>query len=169
MTLLTRWTATGPGSPTGSSSKKLVQVLRFGCSYEPIADCGCSATTIRERRDEWDQGGLFGKPKTIARESYDPMAGLVLRDIAIDGYITKAPGGQCAGRSPVTAASRRECFRQDDLRGDLRQRRGVRAVLLHRRQRGGAGRVGERQDRGAGARLTGRPGGEEENDDQPAG
>jgi hypothetical protein len=99
MTLLTRWAATGPGSPTGSSSKKLVQVLRFGCSYEPIADCGCSATTIRERRDEWDQGGLFGKLKTIARESYDRMAGLVLRDMAIDGYITKAPGGQCAGRS----------------------------------------------------------------------
>jgi transposase len=26
---------------------KLVQVLRFGCSYEAIADATCSATTIR--------------------------------------------------------------------------------------------------------------------------
>jgi len=29
------------------------------------------------------------------------MAGLVQRDIAVDGCITKAPGGECAGRSPV--------------------------------------------------------------------
>jgi hypothetical protein len=32
---------------------KLPQVLRFGCSYEGIADRGCSASTIRARRDEW--------------------------------------------------------------------------------------------------------------------
>jgi hypothetical protein len=28
--------------------EKLVQVLRFGCSYEVIADCACSATTIQD-------------------------------------------------------------------------------------------------------------------------
>jgi transposase len=40
--------------------------------------------------------------KTIARESYDRIIGLVLRDIAVDGCITKAPGGgECAGPSPV--------------------------------------------------------------------
>jgi hypothetical protein len=27
--------------------EKLIQVPRFGCSYEAIADCTCSATTIR--------------------------------------------------------------------------------------------------------------------------
>jgi transposase len=32
---------------------KLLQVLRFGCSYQGIADTTCSATTIRTRRDEW--------------------------------------------------------------------------------------------------------------------
>jgi transposase len=32
---------------------KLLQVLRFGCSYEAIADPSCSASTIRARRDEW--------------------------------------------------------------------------------------------------------------------
>ena len=32
---------------------KLLQVLRFGCSYQGIADSTCSATTIRDRRDEW--------------------------------------------------------------------------------------------------------------------
>jgi hypothetical protein len=34
-------------------SDKLVQVSRFGCSYQGIADSTCSATTIRDRRDEW--------------------------------------------------------------------------------------------------------------------
>ena len=29
--------------------EKLIQVLRFGCSYESIADCSCGATTIRDR------------------------------------------------------------------------------------------------------------------------
>src|SRR5690242_12791915 len=63
--------------------------------------------------------------------------------------------GRTRYRRPEEAGN---AFRQDDLRGDLRQRRGVRAVLPYRRQRGSAGRVGERQDRGAGARLAGRPG-----------
>jgi transposase len=81
---------------------KLIQVLRFGCSYESIADCACSATTIRERRDEWIKAGIFAKLKAIARESYDRIVGLLLEDLAVDGCITKAPGGgQCAGRSPV--------------------------------------------------------------------
>jgi transposase len=82
--------------------EKLIQVLRFGCSYESIADCTCGATTIRERRDEWIKAGIFAGLKTIARESYDRMVGLVLEDLSIDGCITKAPGGgDCAGPSPV--------------------------------------------------------------------
>jgi transposase len=82
--------------------EKLIQVLRFGCSYESIAGCSCGATTIRERRDEWIKAGIFGKLKAIARDSYDRIVGLVLEDLAVDGCITKAPGGgECAGRSPV--------------------------------------------------------------------
>ena len=81
---------------------KLVQVLRFGCSYEQIADGTCSATTIRDRRDEWIAAGIFARLKQIALEAYDRIAGLALDEILIDGCITKAPGGgQCAGRSPV--------------------------------------------------------------------
>ena len=33
--------------------EKLIQLLRFGCSYASIADCTCGAITIREHRDEW--------------------------------------------------------------------------------------------------------------------
>ena len=78
---------------------KLVQVLRFGCSYEAVADRGCPATTIRKRRDEWIGAGIFAKLKQIALDAYDRIIGLAPQDIAVDGRITKAPGG----RSPAAA------------------------------------------------------------------
>jgi len=81
---------------------KLIQVLRFGCSYEAIADTTCSATTIRGRRDEWIALGVFAQLARIARESYDRIVGLLLDHLAVDGCITKAPGGgEVAGPSPV--------------------------------------------------------------------
>lgn len=91
-----------PRIPDRIIFEKLIQVLRFGCSYESIADCSCGATTIRERRNEWITLGVFKNLKEIARDAYDRMVGLELRDILIDGCITKKPGGgECAGRSPV--------------------------------------------------------------------
>jgi transposase len=83
---------------------KLLQLLRFGCSYEAIADTTCSATTIRSRRDEWIRLGVFAGLKQIALESYDRIAGLVLDHIAVDGSITKAARPQAGHRS--TAANR---------------------------------------------------------------
>jgi transposase len=81
---------------------KMLQLLRFGCSYEKIADTTWSATTIRGRRDEWIRLGVSAKLKQIALESYDRTVGLVLDQIAVDGSITQAPGGgEAAGRSPV--------------------------------------------------------------------
>ncbi|GHF30361.1 hypothetical protein GCM10017776_55960 [Streptomyces griseoluteus] len=81
---------------------KLLQVLRFGCSSEAIADSTCSASTIRNRRDEWIHLGIFSKLKRIALDAYDRIVGLELDRIATDGAITKAPGGgEAAGRSPV--------------------------------------------------------------------
>ena len=55
---------------------KLIQVLRFGCSYEAIADTTCSASTIRNRRDEWIKAGLFAQLKQIALDAYDRIVGL---------------------------------------------------------------------------------------------
>ena len=82
--------------------EKLLQVLRFGCSYAGIADCTCGATTIRERRNEWISLGIFAELNEIAREAYDRIVGLALEDLIIDGCIAKAPGGgEVAGRSPV--------------------------------------------------------------------
>ena len=84
--------------------EKLVQeVLVFGCAYERIADHGCSATTIRRRRDEWITAGVMEQLQKIALASYDRMIGLDLSDIAVDCCIAnKAPcGGEKAGTSPV--------------------------------------------------------------------
>ena len=68
---------------------KLVQILRFGCSYESIADSTCSASTIRNRRDEWITQGVFAQLKRIALDAYDrrrraalvPVQGAAMRSM----------------------------------------------------------------------------------------
>jgi transposase len=82
---------------------KLVQVLVFGCAYKRIADRTCSATTLRRRRrDEWISWGIMYTLQEIVLDSYDRMIGLDLSDVAVDGWITKAPcGGHKAGKSPL--------------------------------------------------------------------
>src|SRR5829696_2002401 len=87
--------------------EKLVQILVFGCAYWRIADEGCSATTLRRRRDEWIDLGVMDELEEIARESYDRVVGLELSEVAVDCCITKAPcGGEKAGRSPVDRGKR---------------------------------------------------------------
>jgi transposase len=68
---------------------ELLQMLRFGCSYQGIADISCSASTIRNRRDEWIKLGIFAQLKTIALDAYDRIVGLLLENIAVDGCITQ--------------------------------------------------------------------------------
>lgn len=87
--------------------EKLVQVLVFGCAYHRIADEECSATTLRERRDEWIEMGVIDALRQAALEAYDRFIGLELSEVAVDGCITKAPcGGEVAGRSPVDRGKR---------------------------------------------------------------
>jgi transposase len=81
---------------------KLIQVLVFGCGYRKIADPTCSATTLRDRRDQWIALGIFATLELLILQAYDRMVGLMLADLAVDGCITKAPcGGDASGRSPV--------------------------------------------------------------------
>jgi transposase len=70
---------------------KLIQVLRFGCSYEAIADSTCSATTLRSRRDEWITARVFAQLKQIALDAYDRLVGLALDDIAVDAASPRPP------------------------------------------------------------------------------
>jgi transposase len=81
---------------------KLVQVLVLGAAYEKVADSSCSATTLRDRRDEWIKAGVFQRLEGLCLTAYDRVVGLELDDLVVDGCIVKAPcGGEAAGRSPV--------------------------------------------------------------------
>jgi transposase len=92
-----------PRIPERIVFEKLVQVLVFGCAYQRIADGTCSATTLRDRRDEWIELGVMDALREeLALESYDRFVGLELSEVAVDCCITKAPcGGEEAGRNPV--------------------------------------------------------------------
>src|ERR671932_131794 len=91
-----------PRIPDRVVFEKLVQILVFGCAYRRIADGSCSATTLRDRRDEWIACGVIEMLRQIALNAYDRFIGLELADVAVDGCITKAPcGGEKAGKSPV--------------------------------------------------------------------
>ena len=91
-----------PRIPDRVVFEKLVQVLVFGCAYHRIADESCSATTLRDRRDEWIELGVIDALREVVLEAYDRLIGLELSEVAVDCCITKAPcGGEKAGRSPV--------------------------------------------------------------------
>ena len=51
--------------------EKLVQVLVFGSAYRRIADEACSATTLRERREEWIEAGVIDTLRATVLEAYD--------------------------------------------------------------------------------------------------
>ena len=96
-----------PRIPDRVILEKLVQILVFGCAYRRIAEEGCSATAIRDRRDEWIELGVMEALRQIALSAYDRLIGLELEEVAVDGCITKAPcGGEKAGKSPVDRASK---------------------------------------------------------------
>jgi len=80
----------------------VIAALVHGSGYERIASAGCSDATIRRRLKEWAAAGVSEQVHALALRAYDQMIGLELDDLAVDGCITKAPGGgEVAGRSPV--------------------------------------------------------------------
>jgi hypothetical protein len=82
--------------------EQVIAALVHGSGYERIASAGCSDATIRRRLKEWAAAGVSEQVHTLALRAYDRMIGLELDDLAVDGCITKAPGGgEVAGRSPV--------------------------------------------------------------------
>ena len=50
---------------------RLVQVLVLGAAYAKIADAACSATTLRDRRDEWIALGIFQALEQLCLEAFD--------------------------------------------------------------------------------------------------
>lgn len=91
-----------PRVPDRLVFERLLHRAVTGCSYKDAAVEGCSATTMRTRRDEWIDAGVFDALWSEVLTAYDRIVGIVLDDISIDGCITKAPcGGETAGKSPV--------------------------------------------------------------------
>jgi len=69
---------------------------------EAILDHTVSDTTLRARRDEWIDAGVFDALFDQALGAFDRVIGLDLADVSIDGSLHKAPcGGEGTGPSPV--------------------------------------------------------------------
>ena len=91
-----------PRIPDRIIFEHVIAALVHGSGYERIAGPGCSDRTIRRRLHEWAAAGLTERVHSLALQAYDRMIGLDLDDLAVDGCLTKAPGGgEAAGRSPV--------------------------------------------------------------------
>ena len=64
-----------------------------------------SDTTLRARRDEWIEAGVFDAIATEPLSAYDKIIGLDMSEVAVDGSLHKAPaGGEGTGKSPVERA-----------------------------------------------------------------
>jgi hypothetical protein len=91
-----------PRIPDRVIFEHVIAALVHGSGYERIASPGCSDRTIRRRLHQWAAAGLAEQVQTLALQAYDRMIGLDLDELAVDGCLTKAPGGgDAAGRSPV--------------------------------------------------------------------
>jgi transposase len=91
-----------PRLPDRLVFEQVVAALVPGSGYERIALAGCSDRTIRRRLRTWAERGLAETLHRLVLEQYDRMIGLELDEVAVDGCLTKAPGGgETAGRSPV--------------------------------------------------------------------
>ena len=86
----------------------IVVRLVTGCSWvtaERLLGGAVSDTTLRARRDEWVDAGVFDALAAEALGAYDRVVGLDLSDGSVDGSIHKAPcGGEGTGKSPVDRA-----------------------------------------------------------------
>ncbi|MGI9612395.1 MAG: IS5 family transposase [Acidimicrobiales bacterium] len=84
--------------------KGLLIRLVSGMSWvniESALDFEVSDTTLRARRDEWIEAGVFDKLVDEARHGYDRIIGFELSDVVIDGSNQKAPcGGEGTGVNP---------------------------------------------------------------------
>ncbi len=80
--------------------------LVTGCSFEVAGRLtGTSETTLRRRRDEWVEAGVFDKLFDEALRAYDRVIGLHPEEISVDSSVHKAPcGGESTGKSPVDRA-----------------------------------------------------------------
>ena len=92
-----------PRIPDRDCFEAILFRLVTGCSWDVAGRLGKgSETTLRNRRDEWIQAGVFNRLVEEAIAGYDKIIGLDLSEVAVDGSQHKAPfGGQGTGRNPT--------------------------------------------------------------------
>ncbi|MCW2877261.1 MAG: transposase [Sphaerisporangium sp.] len=124
---------------------KLIQVLRFGCSYQAIADTTCSATTIRSRRDEWIKLGVFAQQEVRGSNplgSTSQNAASLVRESGVRAInVPLARRDQRAGQAVIIVPSLRFHAHAQGIcdllvsvaRGVLVDQRGPVAVMSHPR------------------------------------
>jgi len=80
--------------------------LVTGCSWDVAARlCKASETTLRGRRTQWLEAGVFDNLVEEAIAAYDQIIGLDLSEVAVDGSLHKAPcGGEGTGPNPTDRA-----------------------------------------------------------------
>jgi transposase len=80
--------------------------LVTGCSWDVAARLTpAGETTLRNRRTEWLNAGVFNKLVEESIAGYDKIIGLDLSEVAVDGSLHKAPcGGEGTGPNPTDRA-----------------------------------------------------------------
>jgi transposase len=80
--------------------------LVTGCSWDVAARfTPAGETTLRNRRTEWLNAGVFNKLVEESIAGYDRIIGLDLSEVAVDGSLHKAPcGGEGTGPNPTDRA-----------------------------------------------------------------
>jgi len=81
----------------------ILQRLVTGCSWDVASRlCNAGETTLRNRRTEWLDAGVFDLLVEEALASYDRIIGLDLGEVGLDGSTHKAPfGGEGTGPNPT--------------------------------------------------------------------
>lgn len=82
--------------------------LVTGCSWDVAAKLSSAGeTTLRNRRSEWVEAGMFDALAEEAMAGWDRIVGLDLSEVAIDGSVHKAPfGGEGTGPNPTDRGKR---------------------------------------------------------------
>lgn len=81
--------------------------LATGCSWDVAGRLGKdSETTLRRRRDEWIDAGVFEALAEEAQRAYDWIVGLDLSEVAVDGSQHKGLSeALCIGRWVTSCAT----------------------------------------------------------------
>ena len=97
-----------PRIPDRTCFRGILVRLVTGCSWETAEQLlggAVSDTTLRARRDQWIEAGVFANLEAEALAAYDRIVGFDLSEVSVDGSQQKAPaGGEGTGKNPCDRA-----------------------------------------------------------------